>query len=170
MVFRSLILRLKSVRKRRDEGEEFHEDEDVDDPAAKDEPLPEAQDSTQPSVVDASKPVRGLRKATVPNERQLSQADRRRSISNAEPSDYLYFGEGVLPADVSQSLLNRSRRKSANDSPQQLPAGTYTRSRNSGKDSSGFLTTELSTHTAQMGYSHLTYGGSLQYDYAGTQG
>ncbi|XXH02960.1 hypothetical protein Hte_009350 [Hypoxylon texense] len=174
MPFRDLISRLKGGGNQRDRGEESHEGEDADGyeaPSTQDEPVPKAQDSSQPSHVDASRPVKGLRKATVSNGRQSAQVYQRRSISNAEPSDYLYFGEGVSPADVSQSLLNRDRRKSANDAPQQsIGARNGASATNSGKDSSGFLKTELNTHTTQMGYSYLTYGGSLQYDYAETQG
>ncbi|KAI4859996.1 hypothetical protein F4820DRAFT_130291 [Hypoxylon rubiginosum] len=177
MPFRDLISRLDSKigRKRQDRGEELHEGEDADNleaPSTQGEHLRTAQDSSQPSSVDVSisKPVKGLRKATVSNRRQLTQAYQRRSTSNTEPSDYLYFGEGIKPADVSQSLLNRDRRKSANDAPEQLPTRTHSSSPSSGQDGSGFLRTELNTHTTQMGYSCLTYGGSLQYDYAETQG
>lgn len=171
--------RLKSVRKRRDQEKECREDDGIDNPAAsstQDEPFPTAQDSSQPTNVkaeadaDAPKPVRGLRKATVSTKQPVIQADRPQSIDQAGPLDYLYFGEGVSQADVSQSLQTRGRSKSTDDAPHQPPTGSCSTATTSGKDQSGFLKTELNTHTTQMGYNNLTYGGSLQYDYAGTQG
>lgn len=172
MPFREFVSRLKSTRKPRRESHDENDDNDGEhvpgmSPSPQDEHTTE--DSSQKPEASAPKAVRGLRKTTVSKGRPLSLGDRPRS-ADPEPSDYLYFGEGRSPADVSQSLQSHSRSKSANSAPGQPPTGTHTHSASTGKDSSGFINSGLSTHTAQMGYSNLTYGGSLQYDYAGTQG
>ncbi|KAI0169424.1 hypothetical protein GGR52DRAFT_555082 [Hypoxylon sp. FL1284] len=176
MSLQGMISCVKGIGKRRSQAEQeegLRDDQGDHDPAASsthDGPLPPAEDSSQtPEVGTSPRPARGLRKATVSSNGQLARPDRRRPIHHVEPSDYLYFGEGVSAADVSRSLLSKSPRISDDNSSLGPRAAAPSSTTSSGRDGSGFLKNESSTHTAQMGYSYLTYGGSLQYDYAGTQ-
>lgn len=83
------------------------------------------------------------------------------------PTDYLYFGPG----------LDASAARRPGGAPTGAAAKTpETRRRalSSGcavarSDDSGFLNTGVAGARQQMGYQALTYGGSLQYDYSGTQ-
>ncbi|OTB02931.1 hypothetical protein M426DRAFT_322176 [Hypoxylon sp. CI-4A] len=187
MPFRSLITRLKSTRKPRNENQEPqepHEDETVDDSAAPSQPTEsEAEELSNQVEVREPKPARGLRKATVSNRRSSDQDDenQRGSTQSLEPgpTDYLYFGEGISAVEVSRSLSSRSQNRSTSHvSSTHQSTGSHSNltvqsqsstTNQSGRDNSGFLNTRMNTHTAAMGYSYLTYGGSLQYDYAGTQ-
>ncbi|KAI0829564.1 hypothetical protein F5Y06DRAFT_282673 [Hypoxylon sp. FL0890] len=181
MPFRGLISRLKSTRESRNREENNHKEENCEDenlenllPSSQ-QAEPTAQDSTRHLEVNGAESVKGLRKASVSRRRSLNREIPTRS-TDPEPSDYLYFGEGTLAANVSQSLLNRSRSKSAGDTPGLPATGSWSHPSHpshppsgGGRDQSGFLNTGLNTQTTQMGYSNLTYGGSLQFDYAGTQ-
>ncbi|KAI0377591.1 hypothetical protein F5Y04DRAFT_263707 [Hypomontagnella monticulosa] len=162
MPFQGIISRLRSIRKPRDHSPEAHKGEDPE--------HTQAEDPLQEPEASASTNVTGLRRASPSSGRLTSGGDRSRSL-DLEPSDYLYFGEGVSATDVSQSLSNRSRSKSTSNTSNPSSGRTPNNpTSHSGKDHSGFLNTQINTHTTQMGYSNLTYGGSLQYDYAGTQG
>ncbi|KAK8049663.1 hypothetical protein PG994_011393 [Apiospora phragmitis] len=89
------------------------------------------------------------------------------------PADYLYFGPkeegGASSSNAGGSAptgdaANRTR-------PRQTPSasgGSHT-AQTSRTDDSGFLKTGVAGARQQMGYQNLTYGGSLQYDYSGTQ-
>ncbi|KAI1798843.1 hypothetical protein F4811DRAFT_153447 [Daldinia bambusicola] len=128
--------------------------------------------SPQPEL-EAPKSHKGLRKPSVSSRRPSNEPSAKQNTS-PQPTDYLYFGEGTSSAEVSKSLSIRSRSRSPNVQPGQssiTTSGTYSNptSNSSGRDNSGFLKTGMDTRTSQMGYSSLTYGGSLQYDYAGTQ-
>ncbi|KAI1413077.1 hypothetical protein F5Y13DRAFT_161507 [Hypoxylon sp. FL1857] len=179
MPLQSLISRLKSTKKPQDRERNTHEEEScndvVEEPSTSSQQTEQtertAQSSTQRLEVNEAESVKGLRKPSVSGRRSLNQEIPSRS-TDSEPSasDYLYFGEGTSAADVSQSLLNRSRSKSVGNTPGQPPTGNWNQpTKSGGRDQSGFLSTGLNTQTTQMGYSNLTYGGSLQYDYAGTQ-
>ncbi|OTA89059.1 hypothetical protein M434DRAFT_398781 [Hypoxylon sp. CO27-5] len=175
MPFRSLISRLRSTRKPRDREEDVHKEKDCEDENVEDLPTSShqtehtPQGSTKQLEANDGGAVKGLRKLSVSGRRS---SNRRMAIRSTDvgPSDYLYFGEGTSAANVSQSLLNRSRGKSAEYTPEQPPTGTWNHlSSGGGKDQSGFLNTGLGTQTQQMGYSNLTFGGSLQYDYSAAQ-
>lgn len=82
-----------------------------------------------------------------------------------KPSDYLYFGDGSSPR--SSTVPSRSStQRHPGGTPQHVanPAGNTS----AGNDNSGYLATGLNNNSG-MAYQNLTYGGSLQYDYAGTQ-
>ncbi|KAI1448895.1 hypothetical protein F5Y02DRAFT_284574 [Annulohypoxylon stygium] len=192
MPMQELMSRLKSIRKPRDQKKEPRDDESPEDRL---NPLQQTKvasqySSYQPNTSQLNtsqpKPLKGLRKASVSARLPPSRGISNRSIDrdrdqdqeqdpDPEPSDYLYFGEGVSAEDVSQSLVNRTQSKSTSNHSGQLSVGPITHPTpsnpsNAGRDNSGFIETGLNTHTAQMGYSSLTYGGSLQYDYSGTHG
>lgn len=88
------------------------------------------------------------------------------------PTDYLYFGPGLDAAGAAA----RSGGGGGG-----APAGAATRTPETRRralssgcavartDDSGFLNTGVAGARQQMGYQNLTYGGSLQYDYSGTQ-
>ncbi|KAI1452027.1 hypothetical protein F4805DRAFT_449033 [Annulohypoxylon moriforme] len=188
MPFQELVSRLKSIRKPRDQKKDARGDESRDDhldSLQQTKPAPPRYTSDQPNF-SQSKPVKGLRKASVSARLSTGRENSRRSIDqdedkdkdqeqdpDPEPSDYLYFGEGTSATNISQSLVNRSQSKSVGNTSGQPSIRTTSNNHTPShgrKDSSGFIDTGLNVHTAQMGYSNLTYGGSLQYDYAGTHG
>ncbi|KAI1335817.1 hypothetical protein F5Y15DRAFT_223739 [Xylariaceae sp. FL0016] len=82
-----------------------------------------------------------------------------------KPQEMLYFGDNDSPqrSPRPSASSNRPGNHSAQNQPSSgnAPAATAT-------DNSGYLTTGMNNNS-QMGYQNLTYGGSLQYDYAGTQ-
>ncbi|KAI1089395.1 hypothetical protein F5B19DRAFT_377621 [Rostrohypoxylon terebratum] len=188
MPMQELMSRLKSIRKPRDQKKEPREDGSPKErlqPSQRTKVAP-PYNSNQPNT-SQPKPLKGLRKASVSARLPIGRGISNRSIDqnrdqeqdqnqeqdlDPEPSDYLYFGEGISAKDISQSLMNRTQGKSTSNQPGQLSIGPINHSTpsNTGKDNSGFIDTGLNTHTAQMGYSSLTYGGSLQYDYSGTHG
>ncbi|KAI1204137.1 uncharacterized protein F4807DRAFT_448893 [Annulohypoxylon truncatum] len=186
MPFQELISRLKSTRKPRDQERDSREDErreDDLDTLQQTKPTPQYT-SGRPSN-SQPKPVKGLRKASVSARLSTNRDNSNRPTDHdeeqdqeqdlePEPSDYLYFGEGISATDISRSLVNQTQSKSvSSDISGHSSARTRnnpTPSSNGGKDNSGFIETGLNVHTAQMGYSNLTYGGSLQYDYSGTHG
>ncbi|KAK8088970.1 hypothetical protein PG997_003931 [Apiospora hydei] len=88
------------------------------------------------------------------------------------PADYLYFG----PKEEGASLPNRYGSVAAGDATNRNRARHTSSSSGGGHaaqpsrtDDSGFLNTGVAGARQQMGYQNLTYGGSLQYDYSGTQ-
>ncbi|KAK7951333.1 uncharacterized protein PG986_007061 [Apiospora aurea] len=88
------------------------------------------------------------------------------------PADYLYFGpkeEGAsFPhrdgSTAAGYATNRNRARHTSS----LSRGGHA-AQPSRTDDSGFLNTGVAGARQQMGYQNLTYGGSLQYDYSGTQ-
>jgi hypothetical protein len=86
-------------------------------------------------------------------------------LKETQPNDYLYFGppgESHRNSGPHQITSTQGRHKSTG-SQAELPTGN---SPSPARDDSGFLNTGLNNQ--QMGYQHLTYGGSLQHDYTGT--
>lgn len=110
----------------------------------------------------APKPVTGRRKPSdaaqkLPPQSVTTYSDHHNR--EVQPRDYLWFGEG--------SSGHRPRYTAANSTNQQ-GASKAGSGNPSGRDNSGYLATGLNNNS-QMGYSNLTYGGSLQYNFAGTQ-
>lgn len=113
----------------------------------------------------APKPVTGRRKPSNAAQRQPTQfvtAPSDKDKHRVKPTDYLYFGEGSSGYHPRHTVTNSTNQQG--NGATTLPQGNP-----SGRDHSGYLATGLSNITSQMGYSSLTYGGSLQYNYAGTQ-
>lgn len=83
------------------------------------------------------------------------------------PTDYLYFGPGLdtstawrsAGAPTSAATKTPETRRRALSSGCAVPRA----------DDSGFLNTGVAGARQQMGYQNVSYGGSLQYDYSGTQ-
>ena len=130
----------------------------------------EAQDDNLPQsgaevMALSRKPTMGLRK---PGETAASQdrhPDGDFDFREAEPKDYLYFGEGgkaSASTNSHQTYAVHGKHNSTGGSSQQ-PTSI---SPSPGRDESGFINTGLNNQ--QMGYQNLTYGGSLQFDYTGT--
>ncbi|KAI7788743.1 hypothetical protein LA080_008634 [Diaporthe eres] len=89
-----------------------------------------------------------------------------RNNDKVKPSDYLYFGEGSSGYHPRHTVANSTNQQGrASNGSRYTTAGS---GNPSGRDNSGYLATGLNNNT-QMGYSNLTYGGSLQYNFAGTQ-
>jgi hypothetical protein len=114
---------------------------------------------TQPGNLNAAPPVTGLRKPSV---------NRPKKTKESEPSkpEFLYFGPDG--PDFSRRSHSVSGQPSQNS-----PSNTATAASDTvpARDDSGFLNTGIQNSVnSPMGYSNLTYGGSLQYDYAQTQG
>ncbi|KAI2616148.1 hypothetical protein GGS26DRAFT_596980 [Hypomontagnella submonticulosa] len=168
MLFQDIISLLKSATRPRSQEPEFHEDEDPKHSPA----LATTEEALREPETITPTHVTGLRKGSPSNRRPITRRSWSRSVVvDVEPSDYLYFGEGISATDVSQSLSSRSRSKSTSNTSSLSPSRTRNNATSqSGQDHSGFLNAQINTHTTQMGYSNLTYGGSLQYDYAETQG
>ncbi|KAI0105830.1 hypothetical protein F4814DRAFT_76417 [Daldinia grandis] len=166
------ISRLKSVINPQNWKRKPQDDENVKSPTVSLEQAESTSRDSSQSALRASKSNKGLRKPSVSSGQSSSRLSVQQSIS-PEPTDYLYFGEGVSSAEVSQSLSKQSQSRSPSIRPDRSSI-TTTGTQNSlttssGKDNSGFLKTGMDTQVTQMGYSNLTSGGSLQYDYAGTQ-
>ncbi|KAI0845449.1 hypothetical protein F5Y00DRAFT_246228 [Daldinia vernicosa] len=164
------ISRVKSVIKPQNWRTKPQE-EDIKAPTVPLEQTESTSKDSSKSGLHAPKSNKGLRKPSVSSGQSSSRSSAKQDVS-PEPTDYLYFGEGVSPAEVSQSLSEQSQSKSPSIRPAQASTTTGTHNNpatGSGKDNSGFLKTGMDTQATQMGYSNLTYGGSLQYDYAGTQ-
>ncbi|KAI1653126.1 hypothetical protein F4813DRAFT_375897 [Daldinia decipiens] len=168
------LSRVKSVIKPQDRKRDLQEDENVKLPTVSLEKTESTSRASSQSGSCAPKSNKGLRKPSVSSGQSSNRLSAKQSVSS-EPTDYLYFGEGVSSAEVSQSLSSQSQSQSKSPSirPDQSSTTTTGAHNNpaagSGKDNSGFLKTGMDTQTTQMGYSNLTNGGSLQYDYAGTQ-
>ncbi|KAI8958045.1 hypothetical protein F5Y11DRAFT_54633 [Daldinia sp. FL1419] len=165
-----LITRLKKAIKPQEPTKEYKE-EDVEYPELSLEENEPISKALSQSGLHAPKSNKGLRKPSVSSGHSSGRSSTRQNTS-PEPSDYLYFGEGVSAAEVSKSLSIRSRSKSSNIQADQSTSTYVTQNystSSTSRDNSGFLKTGMDTHTSQMGYTNLTYGGSLQYDYAGTQ-
>lgn len=116
----------------------------------------------------APKPVTGRRKPSNAAQRQPMQsvaAPSDRDKNKVKPTDYLYFGEGSSGYHPRHTTANSTNQQgSTSNDPTRIPPGNP-----SGRDNSGNLATGLSNNYSQMGYGNLTYGGSLQYNYAGAQ-
>ena len=117
----------------------------------------------------APKPVTGRRKPSNAAQKpplQSITASSDRNNDKVQPSDYLYFGAGSSGYHPRHSIANSTNQQGTTSNG---PRYTMMGSGNpSGRDNSGYLATGLNNNT-QMGYSNLTYGGSLQYNFAGTQ-
>ncbi|KAI1383954.1 uncharacterized protein F4822DRAFT_418118 [Hypoxylon trugodes] len=171
MTIRDLFSRSSSSKRSKSQGSNSDKDDDTENlPTPSQQTENPTQKSSQHLEVSTQGPVKGLRKASSVSASRLSARKHPSKSAEYEPSDYLYFGEGVSAADVSKSLSNRNRSKStSNISGHPSTTSTSNTANPNGRDNSGFLNTGMNTHTAQMGYSNLTYGGSLQFDYSGTQ-
>ncbi|KAK8114551.1 hypothetical protein PG999_006620 [Apiospora kogelbergensis] len=112
--------------------------------------------------------------AARPRARSVQTPTRKGGQGEPSPSDYLYFGPKDENEDVARpkvvgptstgAATNRNRSHEAPSS-----SGGNHVAQTSRADDSGFLNTRVAGARQQMGYQHLTYGGSLQYDYSGTQ-
>lgn len=111
-------------------------------------------------------PTTGRRAPSNAGRKGSSTTSDRRRKGEVRPSDYLYFGDGTSGDYVSNSGISQPRPQggSSSGAGSTQPKPGYA----SGRDNSGYTATGLNNNS-QMGYSNLTYGGSLQYDYAGTQ-
>ncbi|KAK2607329.1 hypothetical protein N8I77_006009 [Diaporthe amygdali] len=121
--------------------------------------------------MSAAKPLTGRRKPSNaaqmgPPTSQPVMSSNYRNNDKVKPSDYLYFGEGSSGHHARRTVSNStSQQGRPSNGPNYTKAGS---GNPSGRDNSGYLATGLNNNT-QMGYSNLTYGGSLQYNFAGTQ-
>lgn len=137
-------------------------------PHIQDVPIKEQAKSYVPSWQrdESAGSTTGLRKPSNAGRNRPSTTSDLRKKNEVLPTDYLYFGDGTSADQVSSDLSNKVRPQSAS------PNGGASSQPGSGlaigKDNSGYTATGLNNNS-QMGYSSLTYGGSLQYDYAGTQ-
>ncbi|KUI58028.1 hypothetical protein VP1G_05283 [Cytospora mali] len=108
----------------------------------------------------------GLRKpSNAAKKRPVSTSAYRRK-GEVRPTDYIYFGDGTSGGHVSNNSASKPQLQDGN-----LNGARSSQSRSefaSGKDNSGYTATGLNNNS-QMGYSNLTYGGSLQFDFAETQ-
>ncbi|KAI2782508.1 hypothetical protein F4815DRAFT_424905 [Daldinia loculata] len=165
------ISRVKSIIKPQSRKGKSQEDDNVKSPTASLEQTESTPKDSSQSGPRAPKSNKGLRKPSVSSGQSSSRLSAKQDVS-PEPTDYLYFGEGVSSAEVSRSLSKQSQNKSPSIRPDQSSTTTTETHNNpgtSGRDNSGFLKTGMDTQATQVGYSNLTHGGSLQYDYAGTQ-
>ncbi|KAH6648608.1 hypothetical protein BKA67DRAFT_661570 [Truncatella angustata] len=99
--------------------------------------------------------------------RHSSGQQHRASSADPAPQDYLYFGDGGTPPGRSSTSLPSNpaqSRSSIGQTGLTVPGQSTT-----GRDNSGFLNAGMSNSSMSSSYSAVTYGGSLQYDYAGTQ-
>lgn len=112
----------------------------------------------------APKPVTGLRKPSNAAQKRPSQSITA-SSDNEPPLQYLYFGDNSTYPARNAGASNTGKHASASNSPRYSQVG---QGNPSGRDNSGYLATGLNNNS-QMGYSNITYGGSLQYNFAGTQ-
>lgn len=96
---------------------------------------------------------------------------RSRSVE-PRPQDYLYFGQGG-GSSSSATSVPRSSLHQSQQPPRAVSSGAIevksSSTPSSGRDASGFLSVGISNPQMSSTYSSLTYGGSLQYDYAGVQ-
>ncbi|KAI4598445.1 hypothetical protein KJ359_002855 [Pestalotiopsis sp. 9143b] len=129
--------------------------------------LPSAAARTGP----VSRKPTGKRKPGHTSRLRHNHTVRRSRSVEPSPQDYLYFGDGGNPSSTTASLAP-PRGSLQQSQPRAVSTGaivTTSNTQSTGRDASGFLNTGMSTNNQQMGYSALTYGGSLQYDYAGVQ-
>ncbi|KAI0146677.1 hypothetical protein BJ166DRAFT_69131 [Pestalotiopsis sp. NC0098] len=128
--------------------------------------LPSAADRTGP----VSRKPTGKRKPGHTSRLRHNHSVRRSRSVEPSPQDYLYFGDGGNPSTAASPAPPRASLQQSQ--PRAVSTGaivTTSNTQSAGRDASGFLNTGMSTNNQQMGYSALTYGGSLQYDYAGVQ-
>ncbi|KAI1078952.1 hypothetical protein F5B20DRAFT_545658 [Whalleya microplaca] len=172
MSVRKLISRLRSTKDLKDE-KALNDDDGVldgaDDPSTSSQQKACTEENAPELGRYTSKPAKGLRKASISKRRPLSQ-EYRSEPKEPKPTDYLYFGEGTSSANISRSLSTQSQVRTSGVSRQSQTSSKvpYTPGP-TGKNASGFPSNGLDQHTNQMGYSSITYGGSLQYDFAGIQ-
>ncbi|ORY57473.1 uncharacterized protein BCR38DRAFT_501815 [Pseudomassariella vexata] len=172
MGFRQILKDLVSNDRKQDEPssqQQQHEDARAEThtpfPALEPENTPALSIPTIAIPTEGPKKITGKRKPSDAAWRpRASLQESRYGPHNPAPSEYLYFGEGGRsPGRRSGASAQRERA--------QTTAGRTERTSQyhptSGRDDSGFLVTGV--RTQQAGYSNLTYGGSLQYDYSGTQ-
>ncbi|ETS87275.1 hypothetical protein PFICI_01103 [Pestalotiopsis fici W106-1] len=128
-------------------------------------------DAKLPSAAERTGPLprkpTGKRKPGHTTKLRHNHTVRRARSVEPKPQDYLYFGEGGSSAGVARSSLHQSQPPRAASSGAVEVKSSNTQS--TGRDASGFLNTGMSNHQMAGGYQALTYGGSLQYDYAGVQ-
>ncbi|KAK8056174.1 hypothetical protein PG993_001401 [Apiospora rasikravindrae] len=142
-------------------------------------------DTPRPSNVTTKKPrqnsdVTGKRKpkdtaALVTSRPRASSyhTPTRKGEGEPSPADYLYFG----PKDEKGAPLSNGGGSAAAGDATNRNRPRHTQSSSGGShaaqpsrtDDSGFLNTGMAGARQQMGYQNLTYGGSLQYNYSGTQ-
>lgn len=115
----------------------------------------------------SSEPRKLTGKRKPSNASRLRQSHHLPRSHSAEPrpQDYLYFGEGgKAPGSPSASTHQVQARSSSTTAGLAVPP-----QRTTAQNSSGFLNSGTSSPQMASTYSSLTYGGSLQYDYSGTQ-
>lgn len=98
------------------------------------------------------------------SDQRLSQ-EQRRQQEETLGNGMLYFGDGVSPKQAMKTYT-------AGPKPAVVKAGGAGRGKTtgSGRDASGYLRTGVgSSNIMSATYSSLTYGGSTQYNFAGTQ-
>lgn len=109
----------------------------------------------------------GKRKPSNASKLRYNGQKHRAHSAEPRPQDYLYFGDGGTPPGRSSTSLPSHQTQSRSSSTQ---AGlTVPGQSTAGRDNSGFLNVGMSNSSMSSSYSAVTYGGSLQYDYAGTQ-
>lgn len=116
----------------------------------------------------APKPATGLRKRSDADQKRPTESatpQGRRDKHEVKPTDYLYFGEGSHRHNPRYTTANSTNQQGGTSNNPTRPAPGNP----SGRDHSGNLATGLSNNNSKMGYNNLTYGGSLQFNYAGTQ-
>lgn len=100
-----------------------------------------------------------------------STSDERRKSQQDEPSgnEMLYFGQGVSPDQAMKTYTAGPKPRTHTSRPTGGKGGGG-RISGSGRDASGYLQTGVNNTSIMAGtYSALTYGGSTQYNFSGTQ-
>lgn len=115
-----------------------------------------------------TRPVTGRRKAASTSAGSAPAPPASRARSESEAGNMLYFGDGSSPQHNTYTPRARARATSTGN------AGTTGATPGlgfaSGRDASGHLRTGISDSNPMNGtYATLTYGGSLGYNFAGTQ-
>lgn len=130
---------------------------------------PQANQTPSEEMSLTPKPLTGRRKPSDAAQRPSPQpvtSPSHRNDDKVQPSDYLYFGEGTSVHHVRHAIANNTSQQGR---PSNGPRYTKPGSGNpSGRDDSGYQPTGINNNSP-MGYTYLTYGGSLQYNFAGTQ-
>ena len=141
-----------------------HQPQGQDALEAPDSGLPQSSDNVTAQVT--RKPTTGVRKPGSTAASQGCHPHDGFDFKDPQPNDYLYFGQPGEASGIGGSTYQNAGAygKQSSTGSQSKPATGNPPS--SGRDDSGFLDTGLNNQ--QIGYQHLTYGGSLQYDYAGT--
>lgn len=112
-------------------------------------------------------PVTGRRKAASPSAGSASVAPAPRARSESEAGSMLYFGDGS--SSHRNTYTPRARATSTGNAGSAGNTGSAP-GLGAGRDASGYLRTGISdSNPMNATYANLTYGGSLQYNFAGTQ-